>query len=264
MKQTMKLVLVTLALCQILNSVSSHTALIQRQQFSESDFVFGLLESDIESSGTGGTIQVANIASMPALAGTGISYTLFNINPCAINLPHLHPRATELIYVISGSNLTVGFTEENGGRFLKNVVNAGDTTFFPQGLIHYQHNFGCETVQFISALNSVDPGVVTVANNMARIPAVSLQSSLGLSDNEFATLTDHDLPAGPAPGLDQQCMQRCGLDNGNHPGMGNGNHPGMGNGNHPGMGNGTSVSYDLKMLIKLNSAEPNKTEVIVQ
>ncbi|CAN0597135.1 unnamed protein product, partial [Laminaria digitata] len=33
---------------------------------------------------------------LPALAGQGISMALVNLGPCAINLPHIHPRATEV------------------------------------------------------------------------------------------------------------------------------------------------------------------------
>jgi oxalate decarboxylase/phosphoglucose isomerase-like protein (cupin superfamily) len=60
---------------------------------------------------------------------------LTNLDPCAINLPHIHPSATELLFVLKGSMKTT-FVEENGGRTIVNVVNASQTTVFPRGLIH--------------------------------------------------------------------------------------------------------------------------------
>jgi hypothetical protein len=76
---------------------------------------------------------------MPVLQGEGVAFTLFKLDPCSINLPHTHPRATELLFVnfyksikklksfflflnmISAENLQVGFTEENGGRVIINT-----------------------------------------------------------------------------------------------------------------------------------------------
>jgi len=210
MNENMKLIIIALALCQMTISVSTSTAQDTAQdtlqRFSESDFTFDLSNAHVESSGTGGTIQVANVATFPALYGHGISYVLFNIEPCGINLPHVHPRATEMLYLVSGSNLTVGFTEENGGRLILNNLEQGEATFFPQGYIHYQQNFGCETATYLSALNSEDPGVITVANNLVRIPSESLKATLGIDD-----VVGISIPAGPAPGRDPECLQRCGI-----------------------------------------------------
>jgi len=60
---------------------------------------------------------------------------LFSLNPCALNTPQVHPRATELFFVISG-RFKIFFTEENGGQKIVNEVSTGQVTFFPQGLIH--------------------------------------------------------------------------------------------------------------------------------
>jgi hypothetical protein len=55
------------------------------------------------------TIRPSSVKQFPALENMGISCTLFELAPCGINLPHIHPRASELIYVISADNLQVGF-----------------------------------------------------------------------------------------------------------------------------------------------------------
>ena len=41
--------------------------------------------------------RVANVNHIPVLEGNGVSMVLFNLEPCGINLPHVHPRATEVI-----------------------------------------------------------------------------------------------------------------------------------------------------------------------
>jgi hypothetical protein len=73
------------------------SALQRRSKLSPKDFVFDLRNSMPTSRGLGGTIRLLDVDTFPSLKGQGISYALFNIEPCGINLPHVHPRATELV-----------------------------------------------------------------------------------------------------------------------------------------------------------------------
>jgi hypothetical protein len=73
------------------------SALAKRAKLSPKDFVFNLRNSMPTSSGLGGIIRPLDVDTFPSLKGHGISYSLFNIEPCGINLPHVHPRATELV-----------------------------------------------------------------------------------------------------------------------------------------------------------------------
>ena len=79
-----------------------------------------------------------------------------------MNTPHTHPRATEILYLVSGE-METGFIEENGARFVHNVLTKGQGTLFPQGSIHYQINTGCDPVLFVAALNNEDPGTSQIA-----------------------------------------------------------------------------------------------------
>ena len=45
-------------------------------------------------------IRTLSVHHFAALAHMDISYTLFRLGPCGANIPHIHPRATELLYVI--------------------------------------------------------------------------------------------------------------------------------------------------------------------
>ena len=83
-----------------------------RKQFSQMDFTFDLDGSKPDGSLKGGEIRTAFVNDMPSLSGEGVAYSLFDVEPCGINLPHVHPRATELLYVIEGNNLRTGFVEE--------------------------------------------------------------------------------------------------------------------------------------------------------
>jgi len=65
--------------------------------------------------------------------------------------------------MISGSTLEVGFIQENGARFVPNVITPGQGTVFPEGSLHFQANLGCDPVTFVAGLNSEDPGVGSIA-----------------------------------------------------------------------------------------------------
>jgi hypothetical protein len=97
-----------------------------RSQFKASDFVFDLGGSESVSSGNGGEARVADQNSMKVLSGEGVASTQFIVEPCGINLPHVHPRATEFLYLIQGDFLRTGFVEENGGRSIVNDIKSGE------------------------------------------------------------------------------------------------------------------------------------------
>ncbi|KAJ1454285.1 RmlC-like cupin domain-containing protein, partial [Pelagophyceae sp. CCMP2097] len=155
-------------------------------------------------------IRAVTVAELPSLYGEGLSYSLFEIEPCGINLPHEHPRATELLYVIDADFLRTAHVEENGGaRTIVNDLQTGSVTFFPQGLIHYQQNLGCKPATYISALNSEDPGVVTITTRFFELPPEAAADSLGVGDADVERLIT-GLPAGPAAGR-AECLARCDL-----------------------------------------------------
>lgn len=122
-----------------IGSIHLQTKLETRSKFQNQDFVFDLAGSQPVTMGKAGAGQQVNVGNLPSLKGEGVSYTLFNIDPCGINLPHVHPRATEIFFVIAGTFQT-SFSEENGGRTITNEVSQGKMTFFPQGLIHEEVN----------------------------------------------------------------------------------------------------------------------------
>ena len=84
----------------------------------------------------------------------------------------------QMLYTIEGDKLRVAFVEENGGEgAVVNDLYRGDVAFFPQGLIHYQQNLGCDPVTFLAALNSEDPGVVTITTRFFELPSEAIQVS---------------------------------------------------------------------------------------
>jgi oxalate decarboxylase/phosphoglucose isomerase-like protein (cupin superfamily) len=140
----------------------------------------------------------------------GVSSVLFTIEPCAINLPHVHPRGTELFHVLEGS-FTTGFLEENNGRYIQNTLTAGQVTIFPQGLVHFEQNNGCTRAVFLSAFSSEDPGVVTLSTRIFDLNQEALTSTFNQTDAVINSLRDS---VRPNPAVDRgSCLARCGLLN---------------------------------------------------
>lgn len=136
--------------------------------------------------------------------------TVGYISACGINLPHTHPRATEINIIVSGQ-FESGLFQENSARFIMQTISTGQATIFPQGAIHFEQNLNCEPAVFVAGFNSADPGVQTIASNLfGGLPANIVGASLG--GLNITTVDDlrRLLPDNPALGI-ELCRQRCGL-----------------------------------------------------
>jgi len=190
---------------------SSTTELMRQQLLKPSDYVFDFLHSKTGvTSGDGGETVAATAANFPALIGHGVAMTVGLIGPCGINLPHIHPRATEINIIIEGKFET-GFFQENNAVFVMNDLEKGEATVFPQGAIHFEQNLNCDPARFVAAFNSEDPGVSTIATNfIGGLPANIVGASLGnLGISKVEDLVRY-LPKNPALGI-EECRVRCGL-----------------------------------------------------
>ncbi|CAL9016027.1 unnamed protein product [Prunus brigantina] len=129
------------------------------------DFFFsGLHLAGNTSNAVGSRVTPVNAVQIPGLNTLGISIVRIDYAPWGINPPHTHPRAAEVLTVLEGS-LKVGFVTSNPeNRLITKVLQKGDVFVFPVGLVHFQQNVGYGNAVAIAALNSQNPGVITVAN----------------------------------------------------------------------------------------------------
>ena len=174
--------------------------------------------------GDGGRILVANEANFPFLVGEGIAGAVAFIEPCGMNSPHTHPRATEFLTVVEGQ-LEVGFVMENGlfkdaakeinalAFPFNTTLNQFEATIFPQGSIHFQFNPTCERAIFTAALNSADPGTSQVAQNFFTLPDDIVKITLGGKNRIDPSNVDQfraNLPANLVSAMDS-CKARSNL-----------------------------------------------------
>ncbi|CAD5166133.1 unnamed protein product [Musa acuminata subsp. malaccensis] len=149
------------------------------------DFFFsGLDQPRNTSNKVGSNVTLLNANRIPGLNTLDISMARVDYAPFGLNPPHIHPRATEIQTVLEGS-LYVGFVTSNpDNRLVTKVLRKGDVFVFPQGLIHFQFNYGTNKAVALSGLSSQNPGVITIANSVfGSKPAISddiLAKALGV------------------------------------------------------------------------------------
>ncbi|KAF2203907.1 RmlC-like cupin [Delitschia confertaspora ATCC 74209] len=166
----------------------------------------------------GGATKAANIESFPILTDLGISTTLAFLEPCGMNTPHIHPRATEFLTVVEGI-VDFGYILENG------LVKAGENaeisgrlekyqgTVFPMGSVHYQVNPTCNKAVFVATLNSEDPGTSQIAQNFFGLNSDVVNATLGFPqslDGKDIDAFRKQIPANLALGIDK-CLQACNI-----------------------------------------------------
>lgn len=111
--------------------------------------------------------------------------TVLFLEPCGINTPHIHPRATELLILVEGSSLKFGSVLENGlvapgqNQEITGTLNKFQATAFPQGSIHWQFNDACSPAVAFAALNSGNPGTSQMAQNFLSLNADVVNATLG-------------------------------------------------------------------------------------
>lgn len=147
------------------------------------DFMFSGLATpgDPSTSPFGSVVTKAFVHDFPALNTLGISGSRIDFAVGGVSAPHWHPRASEMLYVGSGT-LLAGFVDTNNNLWT-NTLHAGDLTVTPRGLLHFQVNIGQEPAFAIVAFNSQnmgreDAGTTSFGSN---IPTFVLEKSFNMS-----------------------------------------------------------------------------------
>lgn len=198
-----------------------------KDPLTDPDQVHDVLAFDFKNApagGDGGRILVANEDNFPLLVGEGIAGAVAFLEPCGMNSPHTHPRATEFLTVVEGE-LVTGFVLEN--NFFKDAAAKIDAlafpfnttlkqfeaTIFPQGSIHFQFNPTCDRAIFSAALNSADPGTSQIAQNFFTLDDQIVNITLGATNSINPSDVDMfraNLPPNLVRAVDS-CKATCGM-----------------------------------------------------
>lgn len=126
------------------------------------DFFFaGHARAASTDNALGAGLTPGNVEAFPGLNTLGVSINRVDLAPGGVNPLHSHPRAAELVHVVTGEML-VGFVSTEG-RFFSKVVREGESFVIPRGLMHFQYNVGKAAARAMTVFNSQLPGVVLAA-----------------------------------------------------------------------------------------------------
>ena len=195
-----------------ISSIQAKTQQKIRYEFQREDFIFDLFPKSPTSVGKGGKLYRLTEAQWPTLSQQrdedSTSMGLTQLDACGISAIHYHPRAAEILYVIEGKEILTGFVEEDGGRSVFNKISKGMLTLFPEGLIHFQQNLGCEPVLMASGFSNKDPGVIQVALNSFKFPIEVIAGSYGMTEEYVEQIKAKGIPFTPVQGQ-HECLRRC-------------------------------------------------------
>ncbi|XP_002975893.2 germin-like protein subfamily T member 2 isoform X1 [Selaginella moellendorffii] len=151
------------------------------------DFVYsGLVPSaNISSIDRAGAI-FGTVQRFPGLNTLGLSVARLDIDVGGIIVPHVHPRASELVYVERGS--VYAAVVSSTGRLFAKVIRRGEVMIVPRGLLHWQMSTGGSRAKLIVTLNSQFPGIQFIARSMfgPQVPDEVLQKTFFLDKETIA------------------------------------------------------------------------------
>lgn len=201
----------------ILEQVEGLTTNAERFNFfSGRQYVFDFNEGVGTTGGAGGNLTVANVADFPYLYGKGMALSVGRLGPCGLAPPHYHPRASEFLYMLSGTSLQVGFTLENGARLVQGTLNPNQGFVYPKNSFHFQSNTNCDPVTFVAGWNDEDPGIAQVAQRFFGIPPNVTDASTGNFGVDEIVRIAQLIPDAMVLGV-QSCLDRCKIQRGNQP-----------------------------------------------
>ncbi|XP_071713773.1 germin-like protein 9-3 [Rutidosis leptorrhynchoides] len=106
-----------------------------------------------------------SVNEFPALDGLSVSYAVLQFPSGSVNPVHIHPRPSELLFLIFGT-LQVGFVDTNHTLF-KQTLQLGDMFVFPKGLVHFQYNNDTkEPALAVSAFGSANAGTQSIPTSV--------------------------------------------------------------------------------------------------
>ena len=149
-------------------------------------FKFALEASEPFVDVAGGVVRFAKKADFPKLDGLAMA-SIF-LEPGGIRIPHWHPNANEMDYVVSG-RAEIDLFGPADGEHRHGVrehfhVERGEISFLPQAWFHSIRNPGPEVLHILVIFNSDTPLDIGLPRSLGAIEKKTLAQALGISVEE--------------------------------------------------------------------------------
>ena len=121
----------------------------------------------------------ANKENFPILNGLGM--TRLTLDNGQLLVPHWHPNANELAYIVSGNGSVAVYGPGDVPPPKPFDVQTGTAVFFPQGFIHYIHNTGTDPLTFVLSFDNPNFDLLTAPDAFKNLPAAILADAYGVT-----------------------------------------------------------------------------------
>lgn len=103
-----------------------------------------------------------SLARFPVLGAIDVQSQLseVTVQPGGAFLRHSHPRSSEILAILEGTFRVEIVFEGTDPRVVNVNVSKGESTVFPQGLVHQVFCVSEETCKYVAVFTSADPGFV--------------------------------------------------------------------------------------------------------
>ncbi|KAM6584232.1 hypothetical protein CsatB_011234 [Cannabis sativa] len=152
------------------------------------DFVFSGIKSSGKFGPTGLAATSVNSNIFAGLNTLGMSFVRADFEVGGVNVPHFHPRATEIAFVLEGKVYS-GFIDTNNKIFAK-VIEKGEVMVFPKGMVHFQMNVGDTPATILGSFDSQNPGLMRIPTAIfgSGIKDQLLEKAFGFNSKELSRL----------------------------------------------------------------------------
>ena len=118
-------------------------------------------------------------------------HRLLTLQPGAVRIPHWHPDASELDYILQGkAQISLGFPDGEWERF---ELTTGQIAILPQGWFHSIQNVGEDVLRMLVIFNNPNSNDIGISIGFQAIPREALALTFGVPPERFDGL-DLDVP----------------------------------------------------------------------
>ncbi|KAJ6325652.1 hypothetical protein OIU76_012685 [Salix suchowensis] len=157
------------------------------------DFMFYGLNATAEFNDAGQAIVSVNVNTFPGLRTQGVSLARADYAVGGVAVPHVHPRASEVVWVLEGTFFS-GFVDSEENIFSK-VIKKGDVILIPRGLVHFHKNVGDVQGTILGFYNSENAGRSTFRDTIfgCEVKEEVLEKDLRLSAEDISKVRGRKL-----------------------------------------------------------------------
>jgi len=125
------------------------------------DFTYSGIKFPGNFKQTGFSSMAVNPNVFPGLNTLGVSFVRADFGVGGVNVPHFHPRATEVAFAQEGK-IYSGFVDTSNKVFAK-VLEKGEVMVL-RVLVHFQMNVGDGPATILGSFDSQNPGLMRIPN----------------------------------------------------------------------------------------------------